>query len=194
MSNTLQQLESSLRSLDNKSYNALKSIQGNYQTGKNNTLFIDYVQGDPFAAPSRIRFRIPLPHTDLTFSSIEEYHRLLAAKHFFSKEFTFEQNKQKNPVRGTGKSGMIFIDTPGQEVIDRTSVAITKEFIEFRISCGIPANGRKISGKQAANLLCHIIPAIAEATLKNYRRNELEEAKEVADNQVLIRKKCWRMD
>ncbi|WP_147802152.1 ABC-ATPase domain-containing protein [Alkalicoccus halolimnae] len=189
MSNTLQQLERSLQSLDNKSYNALKSIQGNYQTDLDNTLFIDYVQGDPFAAPSRIRFRIPLSSTDLTFTDMEEYHRLVAAKHFFSKEFTFEKDKKKNPVRGTGKSGMIFIDTPGQEVIERSAVAITEKYIEFRISCGIPANGRKISGKQAANLLCRIIPSIAEATLENYRRSNFQESLEVADNQVFIRKK-----
>ncbi len=42
-----------LESIDRKSYPAYKSAQGAYDFG-NYTLSIDHVQGDPFAAPSKV--------------------------------------------------------------------------------------------------------------------------------------------
>ena len=52
------QLEAMLRRIDGKGYKAYKDIQGVYDFG-NFTLYIDYVQGDPFASPSRIRVIVP---------------------------------------------------------------------------------------------------------------------------------------
>ena len=44
--------------IDNKGYKAYKKLQGKYDFGDYH-LFIDRVQGDPFAAPSKLRIRIP---------------------------------------------------------------------------------------------------------------------------------------
>ena len=46
-----------LESIDRKSYPAYKSAQGAYQFG-NFTLSIDHVQGDPFAAPSKVSITV----------------------------------------------------------------------------------------------------------------------------------------
>lgn len=46
-------LRSRLRSIDHRSYPAYKDLKGQYDFG-NYTLSIDHVQGDPFAAPSRL--------------------------------------------------------------------------------------------------------------------------------------------
>ena len=48
-----QHLKESLRRIDRKGYKAYKEVQDNYDFG-DYTLSIDHVQGDPFAAPSRI--------------------------------------------------------------------------------------------------------------------------------------------
>ena len=50
-------LKNALRRINGKSYRAYKDISGSYQF-PGWQLFIDYVQGDPFAAPSKIRVRI----------------------------------------------------------------------------------------------------------------------------------------
>ena len=46
-----------LESIDRKSYPAYKSAQGAYDFG-NYTLSIDHVQGDPFAAPSKVSVQV----------------------------------------------------------------------------------------------------------------------------------------
>jgi hypothetical protein len=51
-------LRSILNRIDGRGYKAYKDIAGHYKF-ENFTLYIDYVQGDPFAAPSRIRIRLP---------------------------------------------------------------------------------------------------------------------------------------
>ena len=47
------ELRTMLRSIDHKSYPAYKSLAGSYQFGSF-ILFIDHVQGDPFASPSSL--------------------------------------------------------------------------------------------------------------------------------------------
>lgn len=51
-------LRSRLRSIDHRSYPAYKDLKGLYDFG-NYTLSIDHVQGDPFAAPSRLSVIVP---------------------------------------------------------------------------------------------------------------------------------------
>ena len=51
-------LRSRLRSIDHRSYPAYKDLKGQYDFG-NYTLSIDHVQGDPFAAPSRLSVIVP---------------------------------------------------------------------------------------------------------------------------------------
>ena len=57
-------LRQHLLQLDNRGYKAYKDIQGNYDFSEF-TLIIDYVQGDPFASPSK--FRVIVPPTLLKF-------------------------------------------------------------------------------------------------------------------------------
>ena len=50
---TAEDLRSSLRAIDHRSYPAYKSLAGSWSFGRY-ALHIDHVQGDPFAAPSRL--------------------------------------------------------------------------------------------------------------------------------------------
>ncbi|SER41080.1 ABC-ATPase domain-containing protein [Salipaludibacillus aurantiacus] len=182
----MKKLADNLKKLDGKSYRALKSIQGTYKGGFYH-LYLDYVQGDPFAAPSRLRFFVPEKHTDFKTGQFNNKVRETAFKHFFAKECQKQIFKTKNPVHGTGKSGMIFIDSPGQEMIDRTAVKITEQGIEFRLSAGLPAQGRRILGHKAADLLTDAIPEIIKKTINQYDRKSLEEILLLADDQEFIR-------
>ncbi|MCR6096432.1 ABC-ATPase domain-containing protein [Salipaludibacillus agaradhaerens] len=182
----MEHLSKQLIKLDGKSYRALKSIQGAYD-GDMVTLFIDYVQGDPFAAPSRVRVFIPHTHTDLNPSDYVKPDQMIALKHFFAKECHKQLQNVKNTISGTGKSGLIFIDVPGQEVIDRTAVFMTPKGIEFRLSCGLPAQGRRILGHQANTLLTSLLPKIIINTVKNYDRESLKKALILANDQKHIR-------
>ncbi len=54
---TSEDLRFSLRAINRKSYPAYKSLAGSYTFGKY-ILNIEHVQGDPFAAPSRLSVKV----------------------------------------------------------------------------------------------------------------------------------------
>ncbi|MDP9374388.1 MAG: ABC-ATPase domain-containing protein, partial [Chloroflexota bacterium] len=53
-----EELRAELARIDRRPYPAYKDLRGAYALGTV-TLFIDHIQGDPFAAPSRVRVRLP---------------------------------------------------------------------------------------------------------------------------------------
>ena len=55
---TAEDLRRLLERIDHRSYPAYKDTRGAYQFGKY-VLSIDHVQGDPFAAPSRLSVKVP---------------------------------------------------------------------------------------------------------------------------------------
>jgi len=57
MSGSADQLRATLQRIDRRGYKAYKDIRGDWNLG-DFTLHIDHVQGDPFAAPSRVRVTI----------------------------------------------------------------------------------------------------------------------------------------
>jgi predicted ABC-class ATPase len=48
-----------LRRIDGRGYPAYKDLRGSFAFPAF-TLYIDHVQGDPFAAPSKLRLRMPM--------------------------------------------------------------------------------------------------------------------------------------
>ncbi|RKL67507.1 ATPase [Salipaludibacillus neizhouensis] len=184
-------LQAKLKQLDGKSYRSLKDIQGTYHA-ENYTLHVDYVQGDPFATPSRVRFFISSNHVDLTFDKFDNLQKETALTHFFAHECHRQILNTKNPVHGTGKSGLISIDRPGQEVLQRTAVTIDEGGIEFRLSTGLPAQGRRILGQKAATLLSSVIPNVVLNTVRNYDREKLNQALLLAEDQAYIRKELFK--
>ncbi|MBU9711402.1 ABC-ATPase domain-containing protein [Evansella tamaricis] len=182
----MKKLKQKLEQLDGKGYKGFKSIQGNY-SGAFYTLFIDYVQGDPFASPSRIRVFIPLEKTDLNGEHFSTAHRKIAVENFFGKGVAQHLGKVQNSVKGTGKSGRVFIDASGQAILKRSAVKLSEKGIEFRLSVGLPARGRTILGKEADKLLCDYIPKVIQQGITNYNPQELKETIRLADDQQTIR-------
>ncbi|MDG5787502.1 ABC-ATPase domain-containing protein [Evansella sp. AB-P1] len=182
----MNQLKETLTKLDGKSYKALKSICGLYK-GSFYTLSIDYVQGDPFAAPSKVRLIVPLKNTDLQETDFSTYDRKVAFEHTFTSFFSKVIATIPNHIKGTGKSGLVTIDTPGQEVIEQSSVSISTESIEFRFYIGLPARGRTILGKQGIQLLCEYLPKVLKKVINEYDREYLKGMIQLADDQKIIR-------
>jgi predicted ABC-class ATPase/rhodanese-related sulfurtransferase len=67
--------------------------------------------------------------------------------------------------RGSGKSGLVSVDAGGQEVLERTAVLITDDWVELRLQVGLPAAGRRVLGRHAEALLCRDVPHVAERGL-----------------------------
>jgi predicted ABC-class ATPase len=54
----------------------------------------------------------------------------------------------------------------GQEVLERTSAFVSDRQMEVRFFAGLPAQGRRILGRQAAQMLCEDLPQIVDRALK----------------------------
>jgi len=158
---TFEDLFNTLLRIDRKGYKAYKDIQDTYQ-GDSYELFVDYVQGDPFAAPSRFRVRVENTFPSWTF---DRKSREVALCDFLTRMFHKAARRNVKGNRGTGKSGIIAIDRPGQEILERTSVLINENFVEARFTIGLPAFGRKIAGLHAREMIEQELTSIVEGSL-----------------------------
>ena len=174
-------LQRHLRQLDNRGYKAYKEIEGNYDFYEF-TLIIDYVQGDPFAFPSKFRVRVPPNIAQIPGELFNSRSREIALRDYLTRQF--DQAAHSISIkRGTGKSGLIAVTGFGQEVLERTSAFIissnTSDIedlggVELRFTVGLPAGGRSILGRQAAEMLCEDIPQIVSNSLKYSHLNAAE--------------------
>ena len=157
-------LESKLRRLDGKSYKSYQELEGEYDFGLF-LLYIDWVQSDPFAPPSRLRVRVSQRKAGFPPELFRNYIRRVALADFITRGFAFSIRKNVKGPCGTGKSGLLFVDEGGQEVLERTSCVINQDFVEVRFRLGLPARGRRCLGHQAQILLLEKIPQIVSSSL-----------------------------
>ncbi|WP_066192027.1 ABC-ATPase domain-containing protein [Gracilibacillus timonensis] len=189
----MRKLQQLLRNMDGKSYKAYKQLQGSYSFERYE-LFMDYIQGDPFAAPSKIRIRIGEAQRPIkkTWRNNKQQNIYVADRIARSVAKAIQQ--QSSQARGSGKSGLVQIDQPGQEILERTAVQIRQEELVICLSIGLPANGRRINGKEAEKLIFTIIPALLKQSIFTITDQELERSAELADQHVAIREKMEAND
>jgi len=91
--------------------------------------------------------------------------------------------------RGTGRSGLFEIDRGNQEVLEANSVVLQQGFLEARFTAGLPAAGRSIRGRQAAEMLLAELPRIVHRSLFHARlpRGSLRRHIEAAEDQAALR-------
>jgi len=167
MSEQIHEKEKLIRSLirlEGKPYPAYKALKSGYQY-HDYELWIDHVQGDPFATPSKVRVRMPIRISGFPEDTLSGKSRTIALCDFIARQFYRSINKYNTVKQGSGKSGIIEIDRPGQEVLMHTSVVLKNGFIEVKFLVGLPAYGRRIAGKMAANMFSEIIPQIIHHSL-----------------------------
>ena len=124
----MEKLKKIISMIAHKSYKAYKQLRGNYDF-KNFTLYIDYVQGDPFASPSKFRIRVLQAKAKFTSELFSNKSRKTALEDYISRAFDTSIKKEARGNRGTGNSGMVTIDSGKQEIIQRTS-CVVKQFIK----------------------------------------------------------------
>ncbi|MBT3179296.1 MAG: ABC-ATPase domain-containing protein [Candidatus Marinimicrobia bacterium] len=181
-------LKQVLTQIDGMGYKSYKEIQGKY-IYKDFELFIDHVQGDPFAHPSKIRLRVQQKIAKIPDNLWVNSTRKLALEDFMARNVREAIHSINTQKKGSGKSGLIFIDAGNQEVIERTAFVITKDWIEARIQVGLPANGRTILGLEAIKILCNKIPKIIEQSFKwkNLDQNTCIQFVDCIENQEHLR-------
>ncbi|MDQ2086867.1 ABC-ATPase domain-containing protein [Herbivorax sp. ANBcel31] len=181
-------LQKKLISIDGAGYKAYKDIKGQYNFNKY-ALSIDYVQGDPFASPSKARVIVSQKEAGFPKDLYDKPHKRIAVIDFLTRLFFENIMKFHKGTDGSGKSGMLSIDKCGQEILDRTSVTIDDDKLEARFEVGLPARGRRILGRAANTIFSNYIPQIVEKTLYygNINQKALIKQVELSEDQAFLR-------
>lgn len=182
------ELRQILARIDGRGYKAYQDIKGAYDFGEY-VLSIDHVQGDPFAAPSRLSVRIPMAKAAFPPELYANRVRRIALGDFLARAFEEAIEAVARGRRGTGRSGLFTIDAGGQEVLERNAVVIDQGFVEARFTMGLPAAGRTILGRQAEEMIFFELPQIVRRSLlyRNLPAKKLQEHVQVVEDQKALR-------
>lgn len=164
MAQTAAQLRKTLMRISGRGYRAYRDIRGEYEFEEFD-LFIDHVQGDPFASPSRVRVRVPQSRARMPEDCLTERTRRVALCDFLARKFGRAAQAASRRA-GTGKSGLIANAPTGQEILERTSVVVTSDYVESRFVVGLPAQGRKVVAREAIRMFFEGVPAIVRQSLR----------------------------
>lgn len=185
---TKEDLRKILARIDGRGYKTYKEIEGVYDFG-NFLLFIDHVQGDPFATPSRVRVQVYQKRVKFPLELFPNKIRSVALQDYLTRKFASAIQAIAKGSRGMGGSGRISVDTPGQEVLERTSCFVNREHVEVRFTLGLPAAGRTILSREAGEIFFGEIPGIVERSLVygNLQPEAVRTHLEVVEDQEHIR-------
>lgn len=175
----MDQLIATLKKIEKQNYRAFQQIKGSYDF-TDFTLFIDYVQADPFASASRLRAIRPWSLTGLEWLKETSPAFQMAARDFIARQFAEFAKHEAH----------ISIALTGQTVLDSTSVLFTEQGIELRFRANLPAEGRSVLGKKAINILTFHLPKfIRRATIeRELDKSALIEHCKVVEDQHALRR------
>ena len=181
-------LQATLRKIDGRGYKAYKDIQGSYHFPQY-ILHIDHVQGDPFAAPSRLRIQISQTVSQFPESLFSSPSRRIALEDYLARKFAQAIDATVKGRRGSGKSGRVQIDHCGQEILERTAILVTTQQIEARFSVGLPAAGRRVLSREAETMLFRELAEIIRRALLYDRLHQaaIQRHIDVAEDQNVLR-------
>lgn len=186
----MRKLERMLSEIDRKSYPAYKGLKGTYGF-QNYELCIEHVQGDPFAAPSRLSIRVKGNVNQFPKEMYDEKYKRIALQDYLLRGFHKQAERYSNKARGSGKSGIIQVTRCGQEVLERTGCEMEEHSgdIIVRFSVGFPANGRTINTRELQKILFEFLPQCVGASLLYGAQNKqrVAEVIHLAEDQQQIR-------
>lgn len=183
-------LHQKLSSIDGKDYGGYQSLLGTYDFDLFK-LIIQQIPKDPYAPPHTGIYRIQVQRSDkrIVPLKIESKVQRIACADFLARQFFDASRKMAKGIRGTGFSGLITINQPGQAILERNSVVITDDSIEIRCFLGLPADGRKVHSEIADSMLLGELPKIARQSLEmeNINPKALREHVEAAEDARFLR-------
>lgn len=185
-----QELRNILNRIDHRGYPAYKDTAGVYQF-PGYALSIDHVQGDPFAAPSKLSVIVSGKQGGFPAEYYEKPWRKAALQDMLLRQFYQKANKFSFQAKGSGKSGLIGTSRPGQKILERSACQIdeTSGDIVFRLEVGFPANGRTVNSRELEKILFTFLPECVNGSLyyRAYDKKKVADVSALADDQQAIR-------
>ena len=187
---TAAELRSLLKRIDRRGYPAYKDTRGTYQF-PNYILSIDHVQGDPFAAPSRLSILVKGRAAGFPPELYDRPHRRIALQDQLTRRFGAAAERFSFQAKGSGQSGLIAVSRCDQEVLERTACRLDPKSgdVLMRFQVGFPANGRTVNAGELGKILFDFLPKCAEQALfyQNIDRERLRAAVDLAEDQHCVR-------
>jgi predicted ABC-class ATPase len=154
-------LKKTLFRIHEKGYKAYQDIEGHYLFSQYE-LFVDRVQPDPYAPPSRVRVSISLKKWKIFSDLWENKARRIAFSDFLGRQVHQAILNLSSKPRGVGKRDQIHIEAGGPEILERTAVVIWEETLELRLTVDLPAAGRTIQGMEAVSIFFEDLPKVIQ--------------------------------
>lgn len=184
------ELRNLLQRIDHKGYPAYKDTRGSYDFGKY-VLSIDHVQGDPFAAPSKVSVHVKGNTAKFPAELYQMKCRRTALCDYLLRQFGRELEKVSFKAKGSGKSGLMSVSRPGQEVLERTACQMdeAKGDIILRFEVGFPANGRTVNSRELEKIFFQFVPECVAHSLyfAALDAKQVKRVTDLAEDQQYIR-------
>ncbi len=186
---TFTDLRDLLNRIDHRGYPAYKDTRGAYQFD-GYVLSIDHVQGDPFAAPSKVSVHVPGKVAGFPEDLYDKKHKKTALQDFLIRQFAKQVEAFTFKAKGSGKSGLMSVSRCGQEILERTACEIEKGgAVVVRMEIGFPANGRTINSRELIKILFDFLPDCVKKSLfyRSLNPQAVRKVAELAEDQQYIR-------
>lgn len=184
------ELRELLKKIDRKGYPAYKETRGQYQFS-GYVLSIDHVQGDPFAAPSKVSVQVKGTQAEFPKQLYDKAHKRIALQDYLLRQFGREVSHFAFQAKGSGKSGLMSVSCPGQEILERSACVIQAKTgdILLRLEIGFPANGRTINARELEKILFEFLPECIKKSLyyKSLNEKQVQQVMELSEDQQYIR-------
>ncbi len=180
-------LERALIKIDGRAYGYYRDLRGRRYPLGGCSLHIDHVQGDPFAAPSRLRVEFPAAALKLPEWARDGRDARRATADYLQRALHPALSRSAGGA-GSGKSGLLEVSPTGQEVLDRTGVVVDADGgARVRLCAGLPAAGRRILGRAAADLLARRLHSAIGAVAEGLDLGALRRHVDAVEDQVALR-------
>ncbi|MBR1866731.1 MAG: ABC-ATPase domain-containing protein, partial [Lachnospiraceae bacterium] len=183
-------LRTLLRQIDHKGYPAYKDTKGKYQF-EGYIFSIDHVQGDPFAAPSKVSISVAGKQAGFDKDLYDKKWKRIALQDHLLRSMAKSIREYSFKAKGSGKSGLLGISQPGQEVLNRSACVINPQNgdVTVRMEIGFPANGRTINARELEKIVFDFLPVCIRQSVfqKAYRIEDLQRTVYLAEDQQYIR-------
>ena len=169
-----------LQTIDGKQYNRFKELIGTYPWEKF-TFYVDGVQGSSSSGPSKMRLTISLSASGFPDDTCSNDPRKTALADLIARRFwESSRTHMKN----------ISFPRPGQEILERGSVKIFKNYIQVAFGMDLPAAGKNAAGKGATSSFRSLYEVAEESLLfASYKRSKVYRHIETCENADTIRSK-----
>ena len=173
-----QELLNQITPLDGKGYKTYKNLQGKSFSFGLFQITFNHVQGDPFAAPSRLSIKVELASAGFSNSHYNSPLRKLALEDYLLREVDRHVQQCRGKVKGSGRSGEVAVQSPGQKIIRRSGMQIKNDSLTLTLFAGLPGDGRRVLAKECVKLFSEILPPVWEESLlaKSLDMNRVQRA------------------